>query len=348
MANKKLAIACQGGGSHTAFTAGVLKKFLAEGVHKQYDIMGISGTSGGAICAITAWYGLLQLAKGSQEPPYKWLVDFWKDNSANLFWEQCLNSWIIQSARMQDSGMMPTYTPNPYASEWMLNMLESMAPRKEYLDFQSLLEKHINFQEIERLLEPSSPQLLLGAVDILSGEFKAFDSRKPGEISVEAVMASAAIPTIFKAVEIGKGAYWDGLFSENPPVSEFFDEDVNNRPDEIWIIQINPKSIKNIPKAARDILDRRNELAGNLSLYQEVDFIELINKWIEEGFFKEEKVWQIKPVKIRWIEMSEEVSDSLDYASKLERGAWFIEKLMADGERQADKFLMSLYGVGVS
>ena len=75
----RLAIACQGGGAQTAFTAGVLKKLFEKGVHEKYHIVGLSGTSGGAICALLAWYGLLKAAKGSTEPIYKGLVDFWKD-----------------------------------------------------------------------------------------------------------------------------------------------------------------------------------------------------------------------------------------------------------------------------
>ena len=53
---KNVAIACQGGGSHTAFTAGVLDELL-ENIPQQYNIVGFSGTSGGAACAMLAWYG---------------------------------------------------------------------------------------------------------------------------------------------------------------------------------------------------------------------------------------------------------------------------------------------------
>ena len=80
--------------------------------------------------------------------------------------------------------------------------------------------------------------LLLGAVDVMSGEFKAFDSRA-GEITADAVLASAAIPTLFRSVHMDSGVYWDGLFSQNPPVRELLDTD----PDEIWVIQINPKEM---------------------------------------------------------------------------------------------------------
>jgi NTE family protein len=276
MAETKIAIACQGGGSHTAFTAGVLKKFFQEGIDKQYDIVGLSGTSGGGLCATSCWYGLLKKAQGSREPVSKFMLELWQGNSAQSLWEWLFNFGAINTIELQDRGVIPSFAASPYDTKWLLNIWMAIAPRKEFLDFKQLLEQNINFAEIDSLVTQSSPRLLLGAVEILSGEFKAFDSHK-GEITVEAVMASAAIPNIFEAVRIGAGAYWDGLFSQNPPVSEFLVEDVGQRPDEIWIVQINPKNREEVPKKARDIIDRRNELAGNLSLFQEVRFIELVN-----------------------------------------------------------------------
>ena len=102
-------------------------------------------------------------------------------------------------------------------------------------------------------------------------------------------MASACVPNIFKAMEMDGTAYWDGLFSQNPPVATFFKTDREQRPDEIWLITINPLKSKTIP--------------------------------------------------LRLIELSEEIIDRLDYTSKLERDAVFIESLMDEGEKQATKFL---------
>lgn len=336
---KKIVIGCQGGGSHTAFTAGVLKKLLEAGVHERYDILGLSGTSGGAICATTAWYGLLKWAKGSKEPPYKCLVDFWtKGNAANSLWEEAINDWTIQVINLQDKGLLPQIAANPYNTDWIVDLMTALSPRKEYFDFKALLEEFIPFQEINEIIEPTSPVLVLGACDILQGKFKDFNSRR-GEINVEAIMASAAIPNVFKAVQ---GIYWDGLFSQNPPIKELIADVLEERPDELWIIQINPRTRNDTPKTAEAILDRRNELAGNLSLYQEIRFIELVNEWYQKGYFNKEIQQKYQPVKIRWIEMSPDLSQSLDYASKLDRSRSFIDKLMADGEKQAEQFLLKI------
>lgn len=338
---KKIAIACQGGGSHTAFTAGVLKRLLEQGVDERYNIVGLSGTSGGAICATAVWYGLLKKAQGSAEEPYHWLVKFWEDNSAILPWEQYLNSLTVTTVRLQDRGMVPALAADPYSTQWVVDWLETISPRKEYLDFKMLLEKHINFAEFEQLVAPSSPRLLIGAVNVLSGEFKAFDSEK-GEITVEAIAASAGIPTIFKAIQIGNGAYWDGLFSENPPVSGLIQTTVEERPEEIWIVQINPKSCDEEPSTAQSIIDRRNELTGNLSLFQEVRFLESVNEWLDLGYLNPEYAGLFKKISIRWISMNNQFANSLDYASKIERSQGFITELMEHGKARTDEFLYHL------
>jgi NTE family protein len=336
---KRLAIACQGGGSQTAFTAGVLKKLLEEGVHEKYKIVGLSGTSGGAICALLAWYGLLKAAKGSTEPVYKGLVNFWKDNTASLPWEQFLNDSLIMSRRLSEKSKI-LYESNPYdwAWQWAQNLLIAQAPRQEHLDLRKLLEKHVQFSELENLVEQSSPRLLLGAVNVLSGAFKAFDSKR-GDISVDAVLASAAVPSLFKAVEIDGQFYWDGLFAENPPMSKL----LQTVPDQLWVIQINPKERKTVPTSPETIKDRENELASNIMLAVEMRVLEFINELIERGALKEEFLakYPLTYTKLRIIRMSEPLAESLDYASKLDRSPSNINTLIADGEARAAEFLQN-------
>jgi len=345
----KLAIACQGGGSHTAFTAGVLKKFLENNVQEKYDLVGLSGTSGGALCATLCWVGLLEAARGrTSRPVYQRLLNFWRANTAVTAWERSLNNFTLQFLRLQDSSALPAFAPNPYSLQGTLKGLMSMTPRKEYLDFEQLLNNHIPFGEIPSLIQPDSPRLFLGAVNILSGEFKTFDSKK-GEINIEAIRASAAIPNVFTAVQIGDGMYWDGLFSENPPIGCFLARDgelaePEERPEEVWVVLINPKERDTEPTTAQEISDRRNELSGNLSLFQEIRFIETVNKWVEGGAFKSDFVLEneLKPVRVRFIAMSKEIADGLDYVSKLDRSPSFIEMLIEDGENQGQKFWESL------
>jgi NTE family protein len=90
---KRIAIACQGGGSHTAFTAGALKRLLED---DRYEVVAVSGTSGGAICAVLAWYALIQHnGEGAAARATRLLDSFWRDNSANELYDWLLNEWFL-------------------------------------------------------------------------------------------------------------------------------------------------------------------------------------------------------------------------------------------------------------
>jgi NTE family protein len=259
---RRVAIACQGGGSHTAFTAGVLKTLLRQNPFKRYEIVGLSGTSGGAVCALLAWYALLD---GGGERAAGLLDAFWEDNSATAPHEMLANYCTIWASKLQNFLVTPAVSPyDNYFSVLGLN------------EFRTMLKRRVDFEKIEVQPEDSYPVLLVGAVDVLSGEFRAFNSQRK-RISAEMILASAAIPTLFRSVRAGGGTYWDGLFSQNPPVKELIDA----RPDEIWVIQINPKECEDEPKTVVEIADRRNELSGNLSLYQELRFIEKIDQMLD-------------------------------------------------------------------
>lgn len=317
---RRIAIACQGGGSHTAFTAGVLKRLFDSPEMDQYQVVGLSGTSGGAVCALLAWSALVD---GAPERVGPALEQFWADNSAATPWQRLLNSLIIGASALQNVGAAPAVSPydSPVAA----------------LDhFRELLEGQLDFDKIEVDRFGQRPLLLVGAVDVLSGDFRAFNSRRD-RITSDVVLASAAIPNLFPAVHTEGGTYWDGLFSQNPPVRELLDAE----PDEVWVIQINPKELETEPRSVVEIVDRRNELAGNLSLYQELHFIEEINRLLDDGRLV--PGGKHKHVVVRVIELSRSRSSRLlGPASKLNRDPNFIGQLIIEGEQQATEFLTAL------
>jgi NTE family protein len=314
---RRIAIACQGGGSHTAFTAGALRGIFRN-LPETHAIVGISGTSGGAICALLAWSCLLC---NERDRAIDLLEAFWQDTSANFFYDMLLNNLVVLGSRLQDLVNLPAVNPYFYPP-WGQERLRL------------LLEKYVDFAQLPTYITPSSPTLLVGAVNVLSGELTIF---RDGEIDAEAVLASAAIPTLFRAVHTRGGVYWDGLFSHNPPIRDFVRSNAvtEAKPDEIWIIQINPSVRAEEPMTIQDIQDRRNELAGNLSLNQEVYFIERINQLIATGVISDANY---KHVTIRRLMMQR----SLDYASKLDRSPSFIQDLIADGEERARAFVQAL------
>ena len=351
MNTQKIAIACQGGGSQTAFTAGVLKAFFDNNLHHDKQIVGLTGTSGGALNAALAWYGLLKAARGDTLPIGQRIADFWEDLMAREPLELLLDKAATDAVRNISAGLLPGFEispSNPWV-QWMQSNLSKLLPRERYTNFKGLLEDHIRFNEIESLLESTSPALLIGAANVMKGNLKIFSS-KNGEFSVEAILASACIPNIFPAVRIGDDYYWDGLFSANPPVDELIQQRLmgkDNIPEEIWIILINPITCKTVPTQPSEIVDRRNQMIGNVSLLQDLETLAIMERILEhKGFsadaFKEYGYDLDKWVKIRFVHMSREVQDSLDYPSKLSRNPDLIHKLMKDGEKQGQQLLAGL------
>lgn len=381
---KKVAIACQGGGSHTAFTAGVLTTLLNHFEHlkndREYQIVSLSGTSGGAICAFFAWHAILKYMDDPNIPPdTKWLQSFWKTNSTNgNSLSRVMNSCFINIAEMQERGLFPHWDVNPNSdftklcqqaykltmASWHCSFpfLSPWLPPADYFDFRAILEKS-KPNDLESLYSKfalTGPTLLIGAVNVGSGSFKVFSSRKV-QVTIDHLLASAAIPTLFPAVEINRQYYWDGLYSENPPADELLSKNVvgdKNLPDELWIIQINPIPYKSdagekpqFPKSSSEIADRKNELAGNLSLFHELDRIEKINELLREHFHNKHNKDKVqcqyfndfgkkyREIAIKIIQMPSELQKELNHTSKVDRDEVILAKLTKAGENSGRIFL---------
>ena len=169
----------------------------------------------------------------------------------------------VQSLR--DLMVMPEVSPYHYPP-WGADKLRDT------------LNECFNFEELRQLARrPGAPTLQIGAVEVLSGLFELFTGE---ELCAECLLASAAIPELFRAVSVpGRGVFWDGLFSQNPPIHDLACHQI----DELWVIQINPSTCARVPTETHQILDRRNSLAGNLSMEQELRFIETNNRAIANG-----------------------------------------------------------------
>ncbi len=313
-----VAIACQGGGSHTAFTAGVLSELL-ENTPGEYTVVGLSGTSGGAACATLAWYGLVH----PEREPGPVLDAFWDDLAATSPLDRLANSAIRWAIALQRTGVpvpdiSPAYSPG---AKWGKQ------------EFRNLLESHVEFEEVPRLLDGSGPALFLSAIDVLSGEFTLF---RENDLSADAILASAAEPHIFEAVELDGAHYWDGLFSKNPPIADFMRADDIPDPEELWLVKINPQRRDRVPRSPEGINDRRNELSGNLSLNAEIRFVERVNDWIAQGYLPD----RYTKTEIRRIQLPK--GRDLDWRTKLDRDPEFLARLRRDGRAEARAFLERL------
>jgi NTE family protein len=311
----RVAIACQGGGSHTAFTCGVLRTLLAEW-DERYELVGISGTSGGAFNALAVWYGLVT---GDAAKARTVVGRLWDDLAADGAGDRWLNDWLTAVNRLESAGfavpaLSPYQVPGPEIGKERIR---------------TVLERHIDFESIPELCEATAPELVVGTVDVNAGVFETFTNE---DVTVEAVLASAAVPNLFEAVELHGHLHWDGLFSQNPPVNDLMHVPQGRKPEELWVVQVNPQTFEGTPRTTDVIADRRNELSGNISLNQELRFIERVNDWVDAGTLPAD---EFVHTDVHRIQMGERFHCS----TKVDRDPEFLAELRALGTERARAFL---------
>jgi NTE family protein len=403
MAIRKVAIACQGGGTHAAFTWGVLRTILA--TKKRWDespqdgdtfkIIAVSGTSAGALCALATWYGLAPNTAdadcGTIEKAIERLDFLWTTFAATTPAETAHNKMIGTLLHWKSQGV-PFPGSNPYDTHTSLGLtgLSMMGARQEYLGFPALLEAVCpNFDRIDwPRVARANLRIIVGAIEVLSGNFEIFDSDKTLEqmglqpdgreidqynivrwrmrrsISLEGVAASGTLPEVLPAQVIrdvtfptcddGRtitrtGYYWDGLYSRNPPVRDLLDAATKNeKPDEIWIVRINPQEFRpaSLNVSLEDIDDRINDLAGNLSLNQELDGIMTINQWIRKYGDSHPPLDTRKIIDVRTIKMTRDTAWGLKHTSKFDRSSAHFAKLREEGQTVAERWLADWRALG--
>jgi NTE family protein len=284
---------------------------VIENLPDDVDVVALSGASGGAICATLAWDGLV---RNDRKLAVQKLRGFWESNAATEPLDRLTNELMMVNLGLRDLMAMPEVSPY-HVPSWGEQKLRD------------ILLKYLDFDELRQLARrPGAPILRIGAVEVLSGCFEEF---RGDELCAECLLASAAIPELFRAVSVpGRGIYWDGLFSQNPPIHGLIEHQL----DELWIIQINPSHCAKVPTETHEILDRRNALSGNLSMEQELGFIEKLNRSIAKGIFKDP---DFHPIRVSRIAQDRE----LGYRSKLDRRAELLEELWMYGQTKCRAFL---------
>ena len=307
-------LALQGGGSHGAFTWGVLDRLLEE---DSIEIDAVSGTSAGAMNACALADGL---ARGGRDGAREKLRTFWLAVSEGArfspirrsAWDKFMGRWSINHSpafiwsRALFRSISP-YTFNPFG----INPLKSIAA------------KQFDFDLINGEL---SPKIFLGATNVRTGRPKVF--RKP-EISVDAVLASACLPFLSHAVEIDGEAYWDGGYMGNPPLFPLIDETIAR---DTLLVQINPFERNEIPKTAFEIDDRLNEITFNASLIKELRSIYFLAEIIrsedlEREAYRDKRLHRIS---------AEDEMKKLGASSKMNAEWSFLEFLHGLGRRTMD------------
>jgi NTE family protein len=260
---KTINLALQGGGAHGAFTWGVLDRLLDE---KDLAFEGLSATSAGAMNAAAFAYGL---TVGGREGARKALTDYWKRVS------EAARRGPLQPTpfdRMLGDHKL-SWTPIFSVIGFVTRMLSPYQFNPaNYNPLRDVVEQSIDFGVLQR---PDSPvKLFLSATNVRTGKVKIFAGK---EISVDAVMASACLPTMFHAVEIDGEAYWDGGYMGNPAIFPLI---YNCESADIVIVHINPLFREEVPRSADDILNRINEISFNSSLMREMRAVSFVTRLV--------------------------------------------------------------------
>lgn len=317
---KTIDVALQGGGSHGAFTWGVLERLLeVEGL----VIEGVCGTSAGAMNATMLAYGM-QI--GGKQGAIKMLETFWKKASQAQEKSLLKPSWLDRVFGRGRLDFSPAYYWLDFytmmVSPYQFNPLD-INPLKD------LLEELVDFEVLRR---SSAMKLFVCATNVRTARAKVFHNE---EISADAVMASACLPHLFKAVEIDDEAYWDGGFMGNPPIFPLIDD---TETEDILLIQINPINVGKVPKTANQIRDRVNELSFNASLMHEMRRIAFVQRMLELGV----NDGKLRDLHIHCINPEREMNN-LGVSSKLNTDWDFIQRLRQLGRRQAEDWLGKHY-----
>lgn len=317
---KEITFALQGGGSHGAFTWGVLEKFFEEDV---FNITGICGTSAGAMNAGIAVYGY---HKNGNQGAIDLLTEFWKRLSAEFIYSPIQPSLIDKMLSAGNMNFSPGYNAfsiiSNFLSPYQWNPL-SINPLKD------IIADLIDFKELQK----SKMKLFTCATNVKTGQVKIFDLK---EMSADALMASACLPLVYKAVKINHDYYWDGGYMGNPPLYPLIK---GTDTSDILLVQINPCRINKVPKTADDVLHRINELSFNASLIGELRLIEFINEMLDRGYDMDGELRNIRYHVIS----ADNALEEFDVSSKSNASWDFLNLLREKGKEHASLWLDKNY-----
>jgi NTE family protein len=316
-AKRRVNLALQGGGAHGAFTWGVLDRLLAD---ERIEIEAISGTSAGAMNAVAVAEGMLI---GGPEAARDCLRRFWRAVSDAARASPLRRTPIDVFMGNWNLDTSPVYLLfdllGRVASPYELNPL-NLNPLRELLD---------TMVDFERVRACDRLKIFVSATNVETGRAKVFERH---ELTADMVMASACLPLLFQAVEIGGVPYWDGGYMGNPALFPFFDA---SESDDVIVVQINPVFRQGVPKSAREILNRVNEITFNSSLLREFRAIDFVSRLLEEGKLSPDSYKQVLVHRIS----AEEHINPLGASSKMNAEWAFLQHLFDVGSRAADGWL---------
>ena len=340
-------LALQGGGSHGAFTWGVLDRMLED---EGLPIAGVSGTSAGALNAAVLATGLTE---GGREGARRALAAFWHDVacSGGCFGSltpqgATANPWLAPWAAMAPPGWSELWTGTAQAwQQAFASALTSTWSPYQYNPLglnplRDLLARHVR----EDALRRAPVKLFITATAVRTGQPRVFHRH---ELTLDALLASACLPQLFKAVMIpgpDGGApqpYWDGGYSGNPALWPLIYE---TEALDLLLVRINPLVHTDLPDTALEIEDRLNEITFNEVLIGELRAIHFVQKLVEGGSVG----GGYKNLRLHMVGDDEHLGP-LPASSKLSTDAAQIQRLFGWGRAAADDWLARNRGaIGVA
>ncbi len=308
-------LALQGGGSHGAFTWGVLDRLLEE---EGFRLEAISGTSAGAMNAAVLAHGLVA---GGPEGARKALDEFWRRVADAATFspfqrsplDRIMGRWSLDYSPMYIATDLMARLISPYdLAGAASNPLRSILT--DIVDFDRLSSGRI--------------KLFITCTNVRTGRGRVF--RNP-EITPDVLLASACLPTMFQAVEIGGELYWDGGYSGNPTIAPLVRECES---DDTILVQINPVARTQAPLTAQEIHNRVNEVSFNATLLKELKMIALLRRVADQTEGEGQQWGQMRMHLIK-----SDLLATLGASSKLNAEWEFLTLLLDEGRRAADEFV---------
>ncbi len=243
-------LALQGGSAHGAFTWGALDRFLEAGL--RFDA--VCGVSAGAFLAVAMVQGFVENGTSGARAAMRRLWDsIGAAGAMSLVQRSPLERFIYGSDLSSNVMWAGLETTMRLFSPHQLNPLGHNPLRP-------LLEDMLRPQ---LLRTPGAPRLYVGVTDVETGAPVIFSG---AEITVDVLLASACLPLIFPAVEIGGRAYWDGAYSGNPPLWPL----LTPMPRDLVLIRGQPERRRGVPRTPAEIMNRLNEIACHTVLETEL------------------------------------------------------------------------------
>jgi NTE family protein len=314
-----LDLALQGGGSHGAFTWGVLDALLEDG---SLRFSGISGTSAGALNAAVLATGLL---RGGNAGARQALRAFWEDVSRAGRCFGALQPPALPGWTQASPAPLWSWTPSDWFAMWARSFSPYQLNPFGLNPLRDLVARHVDVA----VLRTAPPALFVIATSVTTGQPRVFSG---AELSLDALMASTCLPHLFRAVEIDGEPYWDGGYAGNPALWPLIYETPEA---DLLLVKINPLKRPATPRTALAIADRVSEIGFNTALAGEMRAIAFVQRLlaeerIERGLYKDLRLHMIA---------DEGELAALEAATKLDTSAPFLERLFRLGRTAAQRWL---------